>query len=99
MKDSYEWVPFNGWYYGTSNEQWYVTDDVFIMTPKGIGHIKTEDRSTSFIIFLDMPIEVRRERLGNRNMPGDSMERRIEADEADFVGFEDFDIKITDPNF
>jgi guanylate kinase len=95
----YEWVPFNGWYYGTSNEQWYVTDDVFIMTPKGIGHIKTEDRSTSFIIFLDMPIEVRRERLGNRNMPGDSMERRIEADEADFVGFEDFDIKITDPNF
>jgi hypothetical protein len=69
------------------------------MTPKGISHIKDEDRLTSFIIFFDIPIDIRRERLINRNMPGDSTERRIEADEADFIDFNDFDIKITNPNF
>lgn len=95
----YEHISFNGWQYGTSREQWYQTDDVFIMTPRGISHIHPADRKSSFIIFLDMPIEERRSRLSSRNMPGDSMERRIEADEKDFKNFTDYDIKITDPNF
>lgn len=95
----YEYITFNEWYYGTSKKQWYETDDVFIMTPSGINKIHVADRKSSFIIYLDIPIEIRRERLGGRNDSNDSNERRIQADERDFENFQDYDIRITDHNF
>lgn len=95
----YEHVTFNGWYYGTSKEQWFQTDDVFIMTPSGISKLHAADRKHSFIIYIDVPVEIRRQRLSERNDNNDSIERRLEADERDFIGFSDFDIKITDHNF
>jgi len=94
----YEWVSFNGWKYGTSKQQFY-NDDLFIMTPTGTGHITKEDRKDSLIIFLDMPIEKRRARLEARVMPGDSVERRIIADEEDFKDFNNYDIRITNDDF
>jgi guanylate kinase len=95
----YEYVTFNGWYYGTSKDQWYITDDVFVMTPTGIRKLHAADRKSSFIIYIDIPIEVRRERLSIRNDNSDSIDRRLMADEKDFENFTDFDIKITDHNF
>jgi guanylate kinase len=95
----YEYVTFNGWYYGTSKEQWFQTDDVFIMTPTGINKLHAADRKHSFIIYIDIPVEVRRERLSERNDNNDSIERRIQADENDFANFTDYDIRITDHNF
>lgn len=95
----YEHVEFNGWLYGTANHQWHGGCDVFIMTPHGISKIRPEDRSSTFIAFVDIPIEVRRERLAQRNDTNDQTERRLAADERDFAGFEDFDIRITDPHF
>lgn len=94
----YEYVSFNGWFYGTSKEQWYDTDDIFIMTPGGVNKIKTSDRKQSFIIYLDIPIDIRRERLAKRN-DADFADRRIEADERDFENYTDFDIRITDHKF
>lgn len=101
MKDNnefYEAIDFNGWAYGTSNKQFY-EDDVFIMTPSGIAHIKPEDRNTSFIMYFDIDEAIRKERLEARVMPGHSVEARLQADRDLFEGFSDFDIKITDPNF
>jgi guanylate kinase len=94
----YEYVIFNGWVYGTSVTQFY-TDDLFIMTPAGISHIKPEDRVSSFIIYTDIDMSTRMIRLANRNMPGDSMDRRIEADEVDFMEFNDYDLRITNEDF
>ena len=94
----YEYVYFNGWLYGTTNQQFY-SDDLFIMTPAGISHIKPEDRLTSFIIYTDIEMSIRMTRLANRNMPGDSMDRRIKADELDFANFNDYDLRITNPDF
>jgi guanylate kinase len=94
----YEWVPFNGWVYGTSREQ-FNTLNLFIMTPGGIGHIKPEDRTSCLIMYFDIQEEIRRERLNKRVMPGDSIERRLKADEVDFENFTDFDIRINNPNF
>jgi len=94
----YEHVSFNGWLYGTSREQWYETDDVFIMTPSGISKIKIEDRKSTFIIYIDIPIEVRRERLSKRS-DADSVDRRLQADDNDFKHFTDFDIRINDHKF
>jgi guanylate kinase len=95
----YEWVSFNGWLYGTSNEQFYKTCNLFIMTPIGISHIKHEDRKFCTIIYIDIPTDIRKERLMNRSMPGDSLERRLNADENDFKNFTDYDLKINNPNF
>ena len=94
----YEHVTFNGWFYGTSKTQWYETDDVFIMTPSGVSKIKTEDRKSSFIIYIDIPIDIRRTRLEKRS-DADTVDRRILADEADFKNFTDFDIRINDHKF
>jgi len=94
----YEWVEFNGWIYGTTIEQ-FNTKDLFIMTPKGISKIKPEDRESTFIIYLDIPEDVRRKRLLERIMPGDSLERRIIVDEEDFSNFFDYDLRITNADF
>ena len=95
----YDWVEFNGWYYGTSYQQFKEQCNLFIMTPKGISHINPIDRKECTIIYLNIPINVRRKRLEEREMPGDSLERRIESDERDFANFTDFDIQINNHNF
>ena len=94
----YEYVEFNGWIYGTTKLQ-IETDDLFIMTPKGLSHVKPEDRKTSFVIFIDIDEEIRRERMLDRNMIGDTVERRILADKLDFDNFTNFDLRITNPDF
>jgi guanylate kinase len=82
----YEYVEFNGWLYGTSRQQ-FETDDVFIMTPTGLSHVDEVSRKQSFVIFIDIAEDVRRQRMLARDMPGDSVERRLEADRLDFENF------------
>lgn len=101
MKDNqefYEAIDFNGWTYGTSNRQFY-NDDVFIMTPSGLSHLKPEDRKSSFVIFFDIDETIRKERLEQRVMPGHSVEARLQADRELFEGFNDYDLRITNPDF
>ena len=50
------------------------------------------------VVYFDIPLEVRRERLKKRS-DWDSVERRIAADEADFKGFEDYDVIVKDPMY
>ena len=94
----YEWVAFNGWIYGTTKKQFY-NDDIFIMTPAGLNQLSEDDRKTSTVIYLDIDEEVRKQRLLERKMPGDSVERRLEADREDFKNFKNYNIKITNQNF
>jgi guanylate kinase len=94
----YEYVEFNGWLYGTSIRQ-FDEDDVFIMTPTGLAHVDEDSRRKSFVIFIDIDEDVRRERMAGRNMPGDSVDRRIEADRKDFENFTNYNIRITNPDF
>lgn len=95
----YEWIEFNGWYYGTSYRQFMHTCNLFIMTPKGISHIDPVDRKECTIIYLNVDEKIRRGRLEEREMPGDSIDRRMEADDLDFKDFTDFDIEINNSNF
>lgn len=94
----YELIDFNGWSYGTTNEQ-FERDDIFIMTPTGLSHVSAEDRANSFVIYLDINETIRKERLEQRTMPGHSVEARLEADILLFEGFKDYDLKITNPDF
>lgn len=90
----YEYVEFNGWYYGTTVPSFH-NDEVFIMTPAGISKIKKNDRKRCFIMYLNPPRNVILERMNDRNMPYDSVKRRMEADDMDFKDFKDFDYEIT----
>jgi len=94
----YEYVVFNTWYYGTSKVQFNEVGSVFIMTPAGLAHLGNKDRDESLVIYLDMPEDIRRARISERN-DADSAERRIIADNKDFQDFENFDIHIEDPAF
>ena len=93
----YESVRFNGWFYGTSMYE-FLNSDLFIMTPSGVAKLDPLDRKESFIVYFDIPYDVRRERLMERR-DADLVDRRLDADELDFKGFTDFDYSITDPNF
>jgi hypothetical protein len=50
-------------------------------------------------MFFDVDETIRRKRLFDREMPGDSVERRILADRNDFSNFKDYDIRVTNPDF
>lgn len=94
----YEWVRFNSWIYGTTVEQFY-SKTLFIMTPRGLEHLKPEDRAESLIIFIDIAEPTRYRRLSKREMPGDTLERRMQADRLDFENFTNYDIRIANPDF
>jgi guanylate kinase len=92
-----EAVNFNGKYYGTSMENWN-TKEVFIMTPSGLKCIPKDERKDCFIIYFDIPLEVRKERLSKRS-DWDSVDRRIKADEEDFKDFNNFDLRVTNSTY
>lgn len=89
----YEYNKFVDWYYGTIVNNFY-NKQLFIMTPEGIDKIKKKDRKNSFVIYLDIPLDTRMERLKDRDMTYDSIERRIKTDDKDFEDI-DYDLRIT----
>lgn len=95
----YEYVEFNGWYYGTTKKQFLETCNLFIMTPKGIAHVDPVERKNCTIIYLDISADIREKRLRDRGDLNDKIERRMEADRKDFENFEDYDLIINNSNF
>jgi len=95
----YEWVEYNGNYYGTGQREW---DELplFIMETDGVKHIKEEDRRNCFVIYLDTPEHERVTRMRvEREWDYDTIRKRIETDKAKFDNFTDYDMKITDAYF
>ena len=93
----YEKVVFNGWFYGTSMDE-FNSANLFIMTPSGLAKMSEFDRKQSYVIYIDIDEETRRKRLLARR-DADDVERRLKADELDFGNFSNFDHRITDPDF
>jgi guanylate kinase len=93
----FEYVVFNGWYYGTTCDQFDTLNSVFIMTPAVLSHLSEGDRADSLVIYFDIPLEYRQNRMYERDGNADSVERRIAADEDDFKFYENYDISITNP--
>ncbi len=99
----YQWTTFNEykWKYGTTKNEFH-TKDLFIMNVSGVRKIDEHSRKNCFIIYLDIPEEIRKERLMKRKDNADSVERRLATDREDFkdlVEGVDFDIRIQSPNF
>lgn len=93
-----EWNKFaDKWYYGTTLSQ-FEDADLFVMTPSGIAALKPEERKSSWVIYLNIPEEVRRERLNNRK-DADNADRRIQTDRIDFQDFIDYDTMVKNSDF
>ena len=93
-----EWNKFaDKWYYGT---RWveFESAELFVMTPSGIAAMTPEERKESWVIYLDIPEDVRRERL-NQRKDADNTERRIQTDKMDFRDFTMYDTLIKNPDF
>jgi guanylate kinase len=88
----------NIWYYGVTKEN-FEKNQLFIMTPHEINQMSEEDLKKCFVVYLDIPLDIRRKRLIKREDQNDSVERRLAADELDFQNYNHFDLKITDPDF
>jgi guanylate kinase len=86
------------WFYGITNEE-FNSSQVFIMTPGECKNIPEEYRKDCFIVYLDIDRKVRESRLLKREDKNDSVIRRMDCDELDFGNFNDFDLRITDPEF
>ena len=88
---------FNGWKYGISKGEFW-TKNLFILSPAGLRSLPENFRKESFVIYLNPPEEIRKERLKKRN-DADNVERRLIADKKDFFEFSDYDIIITKEDF
>jgi guanylate kinase len=97
FSDFYEIDKFNGWKYGTLIKD-FNDSNLFIMTPRGVNSIKEEDRKKCFVIFIDPPREIIKERLTQRK-DADSADRRIDADDEDFFEFLNYDMRISNSDF
>ena len=86
------------WYYGVTLEE-FNESQVFIMTPGEFNNLTTEMRKGCFVVYLDIDRKVRESRLLGRQDKNDSITRRLDADDIDFISYNDYDLKITDPEF
>lgn len=93
-----EYMEFNGWYYGQTEED-FNEADVMIMSKDGLDMLPEQYRSQCAVIYLDIDRMTRIERLNYRNDVNDSIMRRMNTDDEQFKDFRDFDIRITNADF
>lgn len=95
-----EYQEFGGNLYGTSKKEWD-DSDVMILAPKGVENIKQLGlRDDCFIIYVDIPYDVRKYRLLSRAGSNiEDVQKRLANDEMEFSLFIDCDLRITHPEF
>ena len=93
-----EWQEFNGWKYGLTKSEWQKCD-LMILNAEAVNLLPQEYRDRLFVFYIDIPEAIRRERLEARNDKDDSIDRRIAADEEQFINFSNFDCKIINDKF
>lgn len=86
------------WYYAITFEE-FNSSQAFILTPGELKMINEDIRKKCFVVFLDIDRNIRESRIFKRDDLNDSICRRLDSDEVDFKNFNDYDLKITDPDF
>lgn len=84
--------------YGLTVEE-FDKKQLFIFTPGEISKLDPEVRKKCFIVYLDVPQDIRESRLLVRNDQYDSLQRRFLSDDEDFKNFKDYDLKLSDSDY
>lgn len=80
---------YNGNHYFATKEQ-FKESDVYIIDKKGVEYIRSLNIATPYIVvYLDVPDDIRIERMAMRNDSSDMIAERIRYDETVFDGIED----------
>ena len=96
--DMLEYMDFKGWKYGMTREE-YEKSDVLIMSPDGLKLLPEEIKKECLIIYLDINPTTRLTRLILRDDKAyHPMSREID-DMKQFNEFEDYDLRVTNPEF
>lgn len=102
MRESRQFVVCGQWgdlMYGVSKKAWD-NADIIELTPRYLAQLSPSARASCFVVYLLIPESIRRVRLLDRHKEDTSVaQRRLISDREQFEDFEDFDIRITDPNF
>jgi guanylate kinase len=95
-----EYQEFGGNLYGTSKKEWD-DSDVMILAPKGVENIKQLGlRDDCFIIYVDIPFHIRKQRLTERaGAYTEDVARRLFSDDTEFLDFNEYDLRLTNPEF
>lgn len=88
---------FNQWNYGITKTE-FERCDIMILNAEAVDLLPQEYRDRIFVIYVDIPREVRLARLKARK-DFDNPERRIAEDDKQFRNFSNFDCKITNEDF
>jgi len=86
------------WYYGITLDEFY-NKDVLIMTPFELNSLSDELRNQCYVIYLNIPRDIREKRISKRNDKNDSIQRRLDSDDKDFSIKINYNLCITNPNF
>lgn len=80
---------YNGNHYFATMKQ-FEESDIYIIDTKGVEYIRNLNITTPYIVvYLDVPVDIRTERMAMRNDNSDMISERIKYDETAFTGIED----------
>jgi guanylate kinase len=89
---------FNNHYYGITKEEFKACDAV-ILNVEVLSKMSTEMRKSLFVIYLNIDILIRMERMKERDLSSKNVNQRIYVDNKQYEGFTNYDLMITNPNF
>ena len=89
---------FNGYYYGITKKA-YDTCDCLILNVEVINTMPEDVRSSIFVIYLNIDIQIRMERMKEREVSFIDIASRVYADDRQYDGFTNYDLMISNPNF
>ncbi len=88
---------FDNCQYALANSHW-LHSQLFILTPAAINSLGDTEKRESFIIYLDMPKDIRKQRLEKR-MGEKKVITILESDKHSFLHFNTYNYRVTDPFF
>lgn len=96
----FEKVTIGDYQYGMRHDDWRM-GDVFIKTSTGIDNIPKEELLKCYIIFLNIPEDIRLVRMKEVRSFWNDIDRnhRIKFDNTEFDKFDKYHKEITDPQF
>ena len=90
----YEYAQHGESLYGTGLSEWH-NSDVFIMESHGVSKIIPEDRKESFVIYVNIPFDIRLDRMRKRGWTKEMIQERTNTDQEKFKNFRNFDVEIS----
>jgi guanylate kinase len=89
---------FNGNYYGITKKA-YDACDCVILNVEVVNTMPQDVRSSIFVIYLNIDIQIRMERMKEREVSFIDIAQRVYADDRQYDGFTNYDLMISNPNF